>query len=461
MENKLFLRKEKLIDFFRGNNLFYFLNYINHPLPAPHINMLRQRHATVRRAGAIMIREEAGTSLTVRKFQRAMHRSAILDLIRTTGLISRTDLARKTRLSQASVTGITADLIDEGLIEEKETGTSEGGRKPILLAIRADGVFVIGINLSIEQIRVVIINFQAELKASHIVRLTESFYQPGEIVEIIALAIQECMWQANYSREQIAGVGVGIPGPVDSSAGIIRFLPNYGWSEVGFRDMLRDRINHPVFIDNSANNLAIAEHWYGNGKGIGNFVVVTVENGIGAGAIINGQLVRGHQGIACEFGHVCANPQGPLCRCGRPGCIEAYAGNNAIIRRARKLAGRGAWHSSGKKPEDIVFADVIAELEHGNNGLEAVYREAGEVLGIGIYNLVTLFNPELVIITGKGVLAGKALTEPMSAVIDRLRKGRFGSDQTRILVQPLTDGDWAIQSGTLVLREIYKSPTIV
>lgn len=405
-----------------------------------------------------MVSSSTKKTSTTRTVQRAMHRSNILNLIRTNGLLSRTDLSRETGLSQASVTGITADLIQEGLIEEKETGAYEGGRRPILLAIRADGVHVIGINMAIDQVRVVIVNFQAELKASHEVLLEKEVYSPGEIVEVMVQAIQACMWEANFSKDQISGVGVGIPGPVDSVEGIIRFLPNYGWEEVPFREMLAERINHPVFIDNSSNNLAIAEYWFGSGKGIDNFLVITLENGVGAGMVINGQLVRGALGIASEFGHICVSEDGPLCRCGRRGCIESWVGNNAIIRDARALAARGCWSDSSVRPESIGYEDVLAELKTGNRELEKVYEKAGEILGIGIYNMITMLNPELVILTGKGVQAGDSLFDSMHAAMDRLKRGKFGFAKTRLVIQTWTDGDWARESGTLVLREVYKSP---
>ncbi len=389
-----------------------------------------------------------------------MHRSKILDLIRTTELVSRTEIAKETGLSQASVTGITSDLIQEGLIEERKAGAYEGGRPPILLAIRPDGVHVVCVNMAIDQIRVVIVNFQAELKASHTVPLDRDYYSPEEIVDIISREIQACIWEANFSKDQIAGVGVGIPGPVDSNSGVVRFLPNYGWEGVPLRDMLSDNINHPVFIDNSSNNLAIAEYWYGNGKGVDNFLVVTLENGVGAGSILNGQLVRGHLGIASEFGHICADPNGPVCRCGRKGCIESFVGNNAVIRDARSLAREGFWYSTKISPEEIGFDEVMIELKSGNKDLEAIYQKAGEVLGVGIYNLITLLNPKLVIITGKGVNAGDVLFKHMFSAIDHFKTGKFGFSQTDIVIQTWNDVDWARGSGTLVLREIYKSPGV-
>ncbi len=397
-------------------------------------------------------------SLSTRSRQKAIHRSKILNLIRTGELISRTDLAKETGLSQASITGITADLIDEGLIEEKQAGAYEGGRPPTLLAIRADGVYVIGVNLTLEQIRIVIIDFHAEIKASLIVHLKKPYHTPEEITDFVAQGIQACMWEANFSRDQISGVGVGIPGPVDSKTGIVHFLPNYGWENVPFREMLRNKINHPVFIDNSSNNLAIGEYWHGSGKGIANFLAVTLENGIGAGTIINGQLVRGHFGIASEFGHICIDPDGPPCRCGRNGCIEAYAGNIAITREARKLAQSGTWSSPAVDPDNIGFKEVLDELKAGNGQLENIYIIAARTLAMGIHNLTNLLNPELIIITGKGVEAGDFLFNPLFEILKKINTGKFGSFQTQIIIKDWNDSDWAKGSGTLVLREIYKSP---
>lgn len=406
------------------------------------------------------MKKKTNTCLPARSFQRAMHRSNILDLIRTTELISRTDLARATGLSQASITGLTADLVGEGLIEEKQSGAYEGGRRPTLLAIRPDGVHVIGINMAVHEIRVVIVNFQAEVQASHTAILEKGNYSPETIVSIIAQAIQACIWEANFSKDQIAGVGVGIPGPVDSGTGVIRFLPNYGWENVPFREILQEKINHPVFIENSSNNLAIGEYWYGNGRGIDNFLVITLENGIGSGMMLNGQLVRGHLGIASEFGHICAVKDGPLCRCGRRGCIESFVGNNALIRDARNLARQKKWSSTDIHPDSIGFAEIIEELEKGNAELDKIYDTAGSILGTGISNMIIMLNPELVIITGKGVAAGVKLFDPMYRAMKDLETGKFGFTQTEIIIPKWTEGDWAKESGTLVLREIYKSPVL-
>jgi predicted NBD/HSP70 family sugar kinase len=400
------------------------------------------------------------TFLSTRKFQQAMHQSKVLSLIRTAKLISRTDLSIATGLSQASVTGITAKLIADGLVEEKQAGVYEGGRPPILLAIKSDGVHVIGVNFNLNRIEIVIINFKAEIKASVTISTGRAYYSPEEIIEYIIRGIQTCLQKLNFSNDQVAGVGVGIPGPVDAVSGIIRFLPNYDWKKVPFRKMLGDKIDHPVFIDNNANTIAIAEYWYGNGKGVDNFITITLGNGVGAGIILNGELIRGHIGIAGEFGHVCVDPFGPFCRCGRKGCLETYTGSNAIIKKARALAVRGSWFSSKVSPDELHFEDVIAELEYDNDELRAIYAEAGAILGIGIYNLIALLNPEMVIITGEGVTADDFIFTPMFNIMENLKADQADYSQTKIVIKKWHHRDWARGSGTLALREIYKSPAV-
>jgi transcriptional regulator of PTS gene len=393
----------------------------------------------------------------VQSFVRAYNRYTILSSIRISELISRVDIAKSTGLSQASVTGIAADLIREGLIEERKSGTHEGGRPPILLSIAPGGAYAIGVNLTIEKIDVAIINFQAEIKAFHSKKLNTAYYKAMDFVELMAHAVQDCMWEANFSRDKISGIGIGIPGLVDSESGMIRFLPNYGWESVNLKDLFQKKINLPTYIENSSNNLAIGEHWFGQGKGIDDFVVVTLENGVGAGCVINGQLSRGFRGIAGEFGHLSLDANGPLCRCGKKGCIEAFAGNNSILRDAKNAALKGLWKK--QNPESITFDDILTALADNEPELVRIFKKAGEILGVGISHLITLLNPEKIIITGKGVQAKDALFNPMFQFINKSVSKKFKDYGTKIIISEWSDKDWVKGAGTLVLKEIYKSPT--
>jgi len=394
--------------------------------------------------------------MPVRNLMRAINRSKILEAIRTAGMISRIDIARTTGLSQALVTGLTADLIKEGLILEKQSGKYEGGRRPMLLALNPDGALVVGVNLSITELSVVIVNFQGDVVASYARALAPIHHSVSEIADRVVRAVQACIWEANFAKEQVAGVGIGLPGLVDPVSGHIRFLPNYGWQNVNLKEPVQSLLNHPCYIDNNSNTLALAEQWFGEGKGVDNFLVVTIENGVGLGAVINGRIYRGQDGIAGEFGHITIDPDGPECRCGKTGCVEAYAGKIAIMRDARQAVTDGLWDCD--TCDEFTYEDVVKAAKNGTDILGRLFNRAGGVLGVGISHLITLFNPDKVIITGQGVRAGNLIFDAMYPTLDRYTSAKFGRRTTEIIVQEWTEQDWARGAGALVLQELYKSP---
>jgi transcriptional regulator of PTS gene len=394
--------------------------------------------------------------IPVRDLMRAINRSKILETIRTVGMISRIDIARTTGLSQALITGLTADLIKEGLIIEKQSGKYKGGRRPMLLALNPEGAYVVGVNLSISELSVVIVNFEGTVVASHANSLAPIHHSMAEIADRVAGAVQACIWEANFAKEQISGVGIGIPGIVNTNSGNILFLPNYGWENVNLKERVQNKLNHPCYIDNSSNTLALAEQWFGEGKGIDNFLVVTIENGVGLGAVINGRIYRGQEGIAGEFGHMTINPDGPECRCGKKGCVEAYAGNIAIMRDARKAAADGHWDC--EDPDRFTYEEMLRAAQAGVVVLRRLFSHAGQMLGIGVSHLVTLFNPAKIFITGQGVQAGELIFDAMFSTVEQCHSTRFGRRTTQIIVQQWTEQDWARGAGALVLQELYKSP---
>ena len=394
--------------------------------------------------------------IPVRNLMRVINRSKILETIRTSEMISRIDLARTTGLSRALITRLTAELINEGLIVEKQSGTYKGGRRPILLGLNPEGAFVVGVNLSMSAIHVVIVNFEGTVVTSHTHPLAPAHHSVTEITDSVVGAVQACIWEANFAREQISGVGIGIPGLVNPDSGNIRFLPNYGWENVNLKDLVQKRLNHPCYVDNSSNTLALAEQWFGAGKGVDNFLVVSIENGVGLGPVINGRIYRGEEGISGEFGHITIDPEGPGCRCGKKGCIEAYAGNIAILRDARQAALQGRWHCPD--PDGLTYTDVVQAARDGAEALRHLFARAGHVLGIGISHLIALFNPQKIVVTGKGVQAGELIFNPMHAALEQHVSAKFGRRTVEIMVQEWTEQDWARGAGAMVLQELYKSP---
>ena len=345
-----------------------------------------------------------------RDLMRAINRFAILHAIRDAGTISRVDLARRTGLSQATVTGITAELLSEGMLLEQPMGRSEGGRRPVPLALNPRGAYTVGVHLSVDRICVVLMDLQANIEKVHTKSLEADDCQADRMIELLIESVQTCLWQANFTKKQISGIGVAIPGLIDSRTGFVHYVPNYKWNHIALADRLRERMGVAVYVENSANTLAIYEQWFGIGRGTDNFLLITTEHGIGAGLVLDGKLYRGFRGIAGEFGHTVVDTQGPLCRCGQTGCLEAICGNNAILREAKVAIEHGKWLWEGS---ELTIEEVLTEAKGGNAVLREIYGRAGQTLGIGIGNICKLFDPEKVIITGKGVLAGELLFGPM------------------------------------------------
>jgi glucokinase len=198
----------------------------------------------------------------------------------------------------------------------------------------------------------------------------------------------------------LAAVGVGAPGPLDHTCGLVYDAPNLGWRDVPLGGMLRDRLGVPVFVENDANCAALGEYKRGAGQNCGHMVYVTVSTGIGGGLILDGRIYHGEAGGAGEIGHMILDPLGPPCNCGRNGCLEAFASGTAIAREARAardgpLAGL----------ETVTARDVAAAARQGDPQAGRIMRDAFIHLGRGLAAVITLLNPRLVVVGG-GVMAG-------------------------------------------------------
>jgi predicted NBD/HSP70 family sugar kinase len=385
-----------------------------------------------------------------RDFSRALNRSHVLNMIKTRGPIARTQVARHTGLSAATVTGITSDLIRDGLVFEKAPGDSARGRRPILLALNPRGGYVVGAKLTETQVIGALTDLEAAVVAKDVFRLAHR--TPQHVVEALAMTVASLLKAGGLRRNQLIGVGVGLAGIVDAQRGILRQSPYFGWRDLPLRQMLRDEVRVPVYIDNDVNTLTITEKWFGAGQGVDDFLTVTIGRGVGLGIVVNGQFYHGVNGGAGEFGHTVVDPDGPACDCGKRGCLETFVGDPGLLRLAAEAARAGALAGPVRSPEDLV-----AQAEAGSAGAQAVLARAGDVLGRGIANLINIFNPQCILISGEGVRAGDWLFGPMrDAVARHVMPGLSG--HTQIRVDPWGDDAWARGAAGLVLRELFESP---
>lgn len=385
-----------------------------------------------------------------RELIRAINRSTILNRIKTHGSIPRAEIARLTGLSPATVTGITAELIQDKLVFEKESGDSSGGRRPIMLAINPNGGCVVGIKVMEDHALGALTDLEASLLGKQSYPLTDT--SPEGISQSLSELVAELLKMSENSTPNLMGVGVGLAGIVDAGQGLVRQSPFFGWNDVPLRDMIQNLVNVPVYVDNDVNTLAFAEKWFGAGRGVDNFLVVTVGRGIGLGIVSNGQFNHGVRGGAGEIGHTVIQPGGEVCACGKRGCLEMYASEPALLRQAAKSFELGQLSSLPKTPEEL-----IALAASGEKAAQKIFARAGELLGQSIANLVNIFNPQRVLINGEGVRAGNWLFDPMRAAIDEHTMPGLRQDVS-ILVEPLGDDAWARGAASLVLHELFESP---
>jgi glucokinase len=251
------------------------------------------------------------------------------------------------------------------------------------------------------------------------VRLQTPADGPDSVVAAIVEAVQTLTERVRLPRASLAGVGVGAPGPLDPTTGVVFEPPNLpGWHDVPLAQMLDARLGLPVFVENDANAAALGEWWVGAAVGIDDLVYITVSTGIGGGLILDGRLYHGASGTAGEIGHMVIEHEGPRCNCGRFGCLEALASGTAIARAARAAVQSGAATVLATLPVEALTAEAVARAAwEGDPVARQIYARAAAALGVGVANLVNLLNPAMVIIGGGVARAGELIFGPVRRIV--------------------------------------------
>lgn len=366
-------------------------------------------------------------------------RAAILRAIAMRGPISRTHIAEALSVSPATVTSATRDLIEIGLVAMDSKAPTHGRGRPLeLLAIVPGSVALVGAKVMEDHV----IGVVADLRG-HVVEDFDAPFDPASadpaagIARILANAV-------DLDSERILGIGLGVPGMVDTNAGGRVTSPMFGWHDLELGRQVADRTGLPVIVDNDVNTLTVAERLYGTGRAVdGDFITVTLGRGIGLGMSLNGALHRGHGGGAGELGHVRAVPDGRLCDCGRRGCLETVAGEPALVAAARDAGVIGADDGIVQLRDRAARSPKAASILH----------EAGIHLGRALADLVNILAPGLVIVSGEGLASWPWLEPGFRAAFEA---GVLPiHTEIPFVVDEWHDRNWARGAASLVLRSVY------
>jgi predicted NBD/HSP70 family sugar kinase len=368
------------------------------------------------------------TRTTTRDIRRR-NRSILLSKLFFDGPLSRLELGQITGLSSATVSTVTAELLEDCLIVEAGQVESAGGRPRVLLRVDPEYGLVVGVDVGETCVTIELFDL-AMRKRARVMRTVASHRpDPATIVTEIAAGVKDVLAQSiaaeptcGVDASQIIGVGIGVPGIVETRRGTPAVhAPTIGWDSVPLADMLTEHgITTPVFLGNGAKTQAQAEMWFGAARGARHAIVALVGSGVGAAIISDGVQYEGTTSSAGEWGHTTLVYGGRQCRCGARGCLEAYVGAEAILERYAAVSGGGAGQSplaAGTRPdgatdEMTVFAALIDASCVTGPGATASTAAAADVLaetagylGAGIGNLINLFNPERVVLGGWAGLA--------------------------------------------------------
>ena len=322
-------------------------------------------------------------------------RLRVLDMIRHHAPIARIDISRATGLSPATVTAITADLAHAGMIQPADATAPatdpKRGRPRATLKLCPQAATVAGLKVGTDAISVMLTDFEGTQIGQYTHNLPQPQLTPLALCDQISAAVRDACAQHGKDARDLAGAMVGLAGYVDGNSGFVHWSSSLTERSVDLHALLEQTAPCPVFIENDVNLVAKAEHLFGLGKHLDSFLVVTVEHGIGLGIVIDGALHRGARGCGAELGHTKVTAKGPKCQCGQVGCLEAYAGEYALVSRANALHDKTAYSE---------FTEFCTALDTDQHAQTALF-EAQQFFAMGLANLVNLFDPQEIIIASK------------------------------------------------------------
>lgn len=291
--------------------------------------------------------------------------------------------------------------------------------------------YSIGVDLGGTNIVSAIVNYQGEIVNSLKVPTLAERGKEATIKRIIE-AIHKNIVQSSVAPDNIIGIGIGAPGPLDIKRGIINFAPNLpGWRDVPLRKILEDEFNIKVVLENDANAAAWGERYFGAGQGVNNLVCFTLGTGIGGGIIIDGKIYHGNNYGAAELGHMTVNKDGPRCNCGNYGCLEAYSSATGIKNRIKNRIKEGIkskflnFDNDDELFESLRLKLIFETARKGDKLTKSVVEEAISYLGIAIANIANILNPEMVVLVGGITNEGDKLLIPLKREV---RKRAFYSN---------------------------------
>ncbi|GIF14958.1 ROK family transcriptional regulator [Actinoplanes teichomyceticus] len=338
------------------------------------------------------------------------NRAVVLDQIQHADGISRVEIAELTGLTPQTVSGIVRRLIDEGIVREDGALISHGGGKPrTRLRINAGAGLAVGVHFDPVQITCVVVDLLGHPLVT-MQRPTPPGADPEAMTEAVAEIVSEVLAAAGLRRDQVLGLGLATPGPIDQSLGVLVIPPLLPtWGRVPLKEMLTEATGMPVTLDNDATAAAIGERWAGVGRGVANFAYFFFGAGIGGGLILSHQIHRGGSMNAAEFGHTSVQADGPGCYCGNSGCLESLISPAALTAQLRRRLAAGDGRDSRlaelfrADPATVDYDALRHAAADGDPLAVEIVESAADLLATAVVNVANIVDVDLIVLGGHGL----------------------------------------------------------
>lgn len=382
------------------------------------------------------------------------NRLQVLEAIRRAEPVARSELAKLTGLSGATITEIIGDLIGRDFLLEEKAPPGGLGRRRVQLRLNPDAARVVGAFLHADgSLKVEIANLRGETLFSEATPLTDAA-DATSFVEQIAEAILKTIMGSPFDRSVIDSVGVGLPALIDSDGGIMHWLQSFTPQPIPVAAVIAQRLELPVVVDNDFNVIARAEHWFGEGRQVDDFTMFGVGLGLGFGRYVEGRLWNGAHGMNPEMSHVKVSiGGGPLCSCGARGCLQAYATISGIVQHICEQRGEPL-----PPHQDMTarFHDLVAEARTGDRAIWEAFNLAGRALGTAVANYINAWDPARVVVLAADAALAEVITPAFyAAVHENVLPGLRGLAPLQFRVAD--EAHYAQGAAALVLERLYRS----
>ncbi|WP_169794032.1 ROK family transcriptional regulator [Alicyclobacillus acidiphilus] len=382
----------------------------------------------------------------------------VLQLIRVNGPISRPDLAEQTGLGLSTISNIVGELLENRLIRDVGEGDSSGGRRPSLLDINESARYTFGVKIGPGNVWVAL--FDLRIRPVDVEELSfPPTASPDVVLSETTAVIERLRKKHRIPRRDVLGIGVSTSGLIDAESGTCVYSPILKWEHIPIKQILGQSSKLDVMVENDVNAFAYGMLLHEPNMSIKNMICITTGPGVGAGIILDRSLYRGSRGGAGEFGHMSIDQHGPLCSCGRQGCLEVLASDQFLLARARELvsSGQSSILQMMSEDKDLSPTSLLFAAESGDEGVRDIYRELGRNLGCGVANLINLFDPDKIVIGGEGAVAANFFIETTREIAYKYSFPHL-ADHVEIVVDDGSEDVWLQGAAALVVEEFFKVP---